>query len=114
MKMNYCTGCDQNFNGITAFEKHRTGDYGEAVYEARATGKTLRVVGHTPVTRHCMTTDEMEAIGMVWSLEQMTVTIEGRATKQEMITWSIPLSDEQREKLATLRLNATERGNNQL
>jgi hypothetical protein len=103
MKMNYCTGCDQNFNGIGAFEKHRTGDYGDAIYEACATGKTQKVIGHTPVTRRCMTTEEMEAKGMVWSLENMIVTIEGQKSKQEVINWTLPMSDAERERMAKLR-----------
>ena len=42
---NQCSGCKRYFNSNTAFDMHRTGQHG--------------------VDRRCMTTAEMEAIGMV-------------------------------------------------
>lgn len=42
---NQCSGCERYFNSNTAFEMHRTGEHG--------------------VNRRCMTTAEMESIGMV-------------------------------------------------
>lgn len=43
-RRNQCSGCRVFFNSVTAFDKHRTGDYG--------------------VDRRCMTVDEMTAKGM--------------------------------------------------
>lgn len=43
-RRNQCSGCKVFFNSVTAFDKHRTGDYG--------------------VDRRCMTADEMTAKGM--------------------------------------------------
>lgn len=42
---NQCAGCSQCFNSTHAFEKHRTGEIG--------------------VNRRCLSTDEMQAKGMV-------------------------------------------------
>lgn len=43
-RRNQCGGCRVFFNSVTAFDKHRTGEYG--------------------VDRRCMTVDEMTAKGM--------------------------------------------------
>ena len=43
-RRNQCSGCKVFFNSVTAFDKHRTGDYG--------------------VNRRCMTVEEMIAKGM--------------------------------------------------
>jgi hypothetical protein len=43
-RRNQCGGCKVFFNSVTAFDKHRTGEYG--------------------VDRRCMTVDEMSASGM--------------------------------------------------
>lgn len=42
---NHCRSCDQYFNSIRAFEKHRIGEFG--------------------LNRRCMTPQEMEAVGMI-------------------------------------------------
>jgi hypothetical protein len=42
------------------FNKHRTGSYGDAIYDEK--GKD--VTGYTKHTRRCLTEQEMQAIGM--------------------------------------------------
>ncbi len=51
---NQCGGCSEYFNSISAFEMHRTGDFG--------------------VNRRCMTTQEMEAKKMSKNTDGFWVT----------------------------------------
>ena len=51
---NQCQGCKRYFNSNTAFEKHRTGDFG--------------------VDRRCMTEDEMRSKGMALNAHSFWVT----------------------------------------
>jgi hypothetical protein len=94
-----------NFGGIGAFEKHRVGDYGGPIYESETSHK---VIGRRKPTRRCMTPEEMEAAGMVVSLEMVTVTVEGHTKKHEMLSWAIPLTEKQKIALAQWSHNAPE------
>lgn len=61
---NQCTGCSAYFNSSRAFEKHRVGEFGK--------------------DRRCLTSDEMQAKGMVlgtdgfWRGSAMPVALLGR------------------------------------
>ncbi len=60
--MNRCSGCEKNFRSVGAFDMHRVGGYGDAIYKTR--GKSQVVVGHTKPTRRCLDTGEMVALEM--------------------------------------------------
>jgi hypothetical protein len=62
--MNYCKACDVTFGSIGAFDMHRTGSYGDAIYASGDT-KRKKPIGHTEPSRRCMTLDEINAAGMV-------------------------------------------------
>lgn len=55
-----CCACGQLFSSDYSFRKHRTGSYGDAIYDAKR-----RVVGYTKSERRCYTVDEMVARGFV-------------------------------------------------
>lgn len=54
-----CTGCGLFFSGMTAFDKHRVGSYGDPIYSKG------RLMGYTPHSRRCMNASEMLAAGLV-------------------------------------------------
>lgn len=54
-----CSACNQIFTASTPFDMHRTGKFGDPIYEG------TRIVGYTPHTRRCLTEEEMLAKGMV-------------------------------------------------
>lgn len=58
-----CTACGKIFNSVAGFDKHRTGEYGNFTYAPNDRHRQ-RPVGREPITRRCMTTEEMQAIGM--------------------------------------------------
>jgi hypothetical protein len=60
----YCSACGLTFHSVSAFDAHRTGSYGEPIYQGSRTGKSRKVSGHTPPTRRCMTLPEIQALGM--------------------------------------------------
>ena len=49
--MNLCDNCAKHFRSVSAFDRHRTGEYAKS--------------GQRNGTRRCMTTEEMQAKGMV-------------------------------------------------
>ena len=51
-----CCACGQFFSSDFSFRKHRTGSYGEAVYDEKR-----RVTGYTKSARRCFTEAEMIA-----------------------------------------------------
>ena len=59
-----CTGCQETFTCLSAFDMHRVGSFGEPIYAESHTGKSRRVIGHTPSQRRCLTEQEMLAKGM--------------------------------------------------
>jgi len=65
MAKSTCVACGEVFKSTAGFDKHRAGGFEEPIYEPRATGKTLKVVGYTPHSRRCMTVTEMLAAGML-------------------------------------------------
>ena len=61
-----CTTCGLTFQNDAAFRKHRTGDYGKAIYKRRRDGSsTGQVIGYTKHTRVCLPVAQMVALGMV-------------------------------------------------
>ncbi len=58
--MNLCRACSNNFRSVFAFDMHRTGGYGKALYNSKG-----KAIGHEKHTRRCFTTDEMLALGML-------------------------------------------------
>lgn len=63
-----CTACNKRFRSTYAFDKHRTGQYQDPQHPGRP---------HPTNPRRCMSTEEMESIGMainahgVWVSERM-------------------------------------------
>lgn len=62
MAISTCSGCGLVFNTTAAFDMHRVGSYGEAIYKGN--GKNRDVAGYTKPQRRCLTEPEMLALGM--------------------------------------------------
>jgi hypothetical protein len=60
-----CRACNQTFVSVVAFDFHRVGSYGEAIYE----GYSHRVIGYTAHQRRCLTVEEMAALGMTQNVK---------------------------------------------
>ncbi len=60
---NLCSGCGLTFGSLGAFDMHRIGSYGEAIYKPGDT-KRKSPIGQAPSTRRCMTLEEIQAAGM--------------------------------------------------
>jgi hypothetical protein len=60
----HCKNCGLTFTSVAAFDAHRTGSYGEPIYQVSRTGRSRWVIGHTPPTRRCLTVAEIQAQGM--------------------------------------------------
>ena len=60
-----CSVCSAIFTCVSAFDMHRVGSFGEPIYAASRSGKSLQVIRHTPHERRCLTEYEMLAKGMV-------------------------------------------------
>lgn len=69
-----CTSCSKIFKSVAAFDKHRTGSYGDPIYKNNdpTTGKVIR---YTKPARRCMTTEEMLAAGMCQNERGWWITI---------------------------------------
>jgi hypothetical protein len=67
---------------VKAFDFHRTGSYGEAIYD----GNSHRVIGYTPHQRRCLTVEEMVALGMTpnakgwWQMPVRVKAVAGMVT----------------------------------
>lgn len=61
MQKNVCGKCGLIFHCLSDFDAHRTGNYGKPIYRASSTGNSQKVIGYTPVTRRCLSLDEMLA-----------------------------------------------------
>ncbi len=78
----FCRACDQTFVSVAAFDFHRVGRYGEAIYD----GNSHRVIGYTPHQRRCLSVEEMVALGMMrnakdwWQMPVRVKTIAGVVT----------------------------------
>jgi hypothetical protein len=59
-----CAACSATFTCVSAFDMHRVGSFGEPIYAVSRSGKSRRVIGHTPHARRCLTESEMLAKGM--------------------------------------------------
>ncbi len=92
----HCRACGLTFHSVTAFDAHRTGSYGEPIYQLSSTGKSRKVVGHTPATRRCMTVAEIQALGMTqnakgwWMLPASTQTPWGKIAQEQEFEGAIP------------------------
>lgn len=69
-----CRKCNKTFSTVAAFDKHRAGSYGEPIYKESSTGQSVKVVGHTKSERRCLTTEEMQAIGMAQNQKGWWIT----------------------------------------
>jgi len=80
-----CTSCLELFTGETAFNMHRTGSYGEPIYDRK---KQLK--GYTKHTRRCLTVDEMVAKKMVkndkgiWTTGEFDASVFGKSEEVEV------------------------------
>lgn len=79
MSVSTCRECGNVFTGLSAFDKHRIGKFGEPIYRKRKDGtQTDEIIGYTKHTRHCMSEEDMLAAGMVknkfgrWSSQAFT------------------------------------------
>jgi hypothetical protein len=77
-----CRSCNETLTSVEAFDFHRTGSYGEAIYG----GNSHRVIGYTPHQRRCLSVEEMVALGMMqnakgwWQMPVRVKTIAGVVT----------------------------------
>ncbi len=68
MAKSLCRACGEMFVGVTAFDAHRVGSFGNPIYKTSRTGKqTKTVIGHTLNTRQCLTVPEILLQGMTRS-----------------------------------------------
>jgi hypothetical protein len=80
-----CRKCGQIFASVAAFDAHRTGSFGEAIYKMSSTGRSRHAIGHMPSTRRCMAPQEIQDLGMTqndkgwWTLPQSV----GNTAQQE-------------------------------
>lgn len=81
--LNKCSGCDKNFAGSSIHAMHRTGTFG--------------------VDRRCFTTEELLAKGWTFQIEPVTILKDGKATRQDMETWYMPMTEERRASLDALK-----------
>jgi len=81
MGKNICGACNQIFGGLSSFDMHRVGSFGEPIYK---NGKSRDLVGYTKHSRRCLTPDEMVALSMRqnekgwWVSREMPVGIWGK------------------------------------
>ncbi|OLD63402.1 MAG: hypothetical protein AUF65_02380 [Chloroflexi bacterium 13_1_20CM_50_12] len=55
MARSQCTACSETFSSESGFNMHRTGSYGDPIYDPK--GKV--VIGYAKSERRCLTEDEM-------------------------------------------------------
>ena len=91
-----CGACGLTCSSVAAFDAHRTGSYGEPIYKPSSTGKSRKVIGHTPPTRRCMTVAEIQALGMTqnakgwWMLPASTQTPWVKTAQEEEFEEATP------------------------
>lgn len=80
MARSQCSGCSETFSSESAFNMHRTGSYGDLIYDDKK-----RVTGYTKPERRCLTEVEMAAKGMIKNEKSIWITGEFDASvfKQE-------------------------------
>lgn len=94
MAMSTCGDCNRTFSSVTLFEKHRIGDFAEPIYGERVSGKSMKIVGYTPHTRRCMTTEELLAGGYVVERKMITVWVDGKDHREDRDIWYDPIARE--------------------
>lgn len=60
-----CSGCNEVFTSITAFDMHRVGGWGDPIRKTTSKGNHGEIVGYTKPTRRCLAEAEMLAKGMI-------------------------------------------------
>lgn len=91
MPRSTCGACNKIFSSTGAFDAHRVGSFGEAVYKSDKDRLARHASGRTAHTRRCMTTEEMLDIG-TFAVERKTiqVTHEGVSVPEEHDIWYEP------------------------
>jgi hypothetical protein len=85
----HCSACGLTFHSVSAFDAHRTGSYGEPIYQSSRTGKSRKVIGQTPPTRRCLTLPEIIDLGLTqnnkgwWMLPASPQTPWANTTQEE-------------------------------
>ena len=64
MAKSLCRGCGETFKSGSGFDLHRVGGFGDPIYATTSTGNRGKITGYTPVTRRCLTVEEMLAKGL--------------------------------------------------
>ncbi len=82
-RLNLCSGCNRNFGSSSSHAAHRIGKFG--------------------VDRRCMTEQEMLGKGWTAEIEPVTRRSEGIARTEQMQTWNVPISEQERARLAAMR-----------
>jgi hypothetical protein len=77
MARSQCTNCSETFSSESGFTMHRTGSYGDPIYDAK--GKV--VVGYAKSERRCLTEVEMLSKKMVKKEKGLWTTGEFDAEK---------------------------------
>jgi len=84
MGMNHCRACERIFGTLKSFETHRTGSYGEPIYQQSRTGTSRYVIGHTQPTRRCLTEAQLQTLSMTQDAKGWwQLTEPGTTTKVE-------------------------------
>lgn len=65
MARSQCAACSELFWSGSAFNKHRVGTYGDAIYD----DKRRHVIGYTKSERRCLSEQEMLEDGMAQSIQ---------------------------------------------
>lgn len=94
MPMSTCRGCQKIFSSQTHFVAHRVGNFEEPIYEMRESGRSLKVVGYTPHTRRCLTTEELLAKGYISERKSIRIMKDGKAFREEHDIWFDPIARE--------------------
>lgn len=84
---NYCSGCKKNFAGVTSFDRHRTGTFGQ---------------GWEKGTRRCLTSDEMQEKGWTMAVEPVKRRLNNTPYVEQMETWHQPVSEKAQARFTAL------------
>ena len=71
MARSQCTACKETSSSESAFNKHRTGSYGDPIYD-----ESKHITGYTQHERKCLTEAEMLAKKMVKNESGIWITKE--------------------------------------
>jgi len=86
MARSQCSGCSEIFSSESSFTMHRTGSYGDPIYD-----ESKHITGYTKHERRCLTEPEMLAKKMVRNEKGMWTTGEfDQAASDRMRPKDIP------------------------